>query len=231
MSTLLDPPVEAEFQPIVYPNGTRVHSVFVNERGTQIARKTCTRCDKGFEVRLKQAPRVSNCDDCREWKIPGANGGFVFAVAQVHPILEEILARRDAAARHQNGEDSDIPTGSTYSLAEDIASVLSRPGQPPVGREATVRRLFAIRKRESKVVNTEFVDAMLLAEGRFLHEEPRLKTFPAGKTSAREMVVIKAEDDGVILDDLEIQRRARQLMEDATKEVLQLDGDYDPVAA
>ena len=177
--------------------------------------KTCATCEEPFELREKMAHRVSNCDGCRVYRLPSA-GGWCVATRELGPIVDEIIERRDRTIRKTEVISEGEGTGALERFCEDVARTLG------MQTTAVVRRVYALRRYETRAVNSAFADACFLADGRFIEQED-IRVFPSTLWAAKETEQIEAEDRGETLgkDDLELRARAR--LDWATKEVLALD--------
>ncbi len=187
------------------------------QRTATYVKKACLTCKGVFEVREKMAARQSNCPDCREFRFPSFPGGYCVATAQLAPVIEEIVRRRDAIIRKTELVPEDQGTGVVEALAQDIAATLKQK------REGVYRQIYRVRYQEGRVTSTEFADALLLADGRLIEQED-ITVYPCNLRSAREMEEIAAEDRGEILSKLELDQRAQARFNAALEEVAALAG-------
>lgn len=201
---------------ILLHNGRVSGPVFKNERGTEMTTLTCIDCGGSFAVRLKMAAKIARCDGCKVWTMPGSPTGFNVAVAQLAPVVEEIIEKKDRQLRHEYHLTPGEESGAVDRIASDAAQTLGKT------LEAVVRRIYDIRAGKAKVVNTEFADAILLAGGRMIEDED-IKTFPATIAGAVSMIEIELEEAGLTFTPEEIQQAARARLKQAAEEVLALD--------
>lgn len=173
---------------------------------------TCISCWNDFQLKKSQARQRKRCDDCSTWTFPHSSSGYFVSVAQFAPLFEEVLEERDKQLRHEGKLQDCEASGALYQLAEQVAAQLGHQST------AVVRRMFGIRKREAKVVNTELADAILLAAGRFIEDE-QLKTYPCSLRYAREIIEIETENAGIVLTSAELDEAARVRFHNDQREV------------
>ena len=109
--------------------------------------------------------------------------GTMYDVADVAPIIDSIVRRLDREADHPGGSSGDQPSGGLQRLGTSWAAYSSDEGRTP---ESAVRRLYAIRSRETTRVDAEMVDEILCSQFENISEHD-IPIFPGSKRAGEEM--------------------------------------------
>ena len=184
------------------------------ETGKKLVELFCCTCAKAYWAQAATSQRRKNCDDCKKPTLGATDSGFCYITADLQPYIDDIVDRLDARLRKENGiQEDDTTAGAIEQIVREVSRAMK------MTHEAAARRFYAVRCGERKVTDTEFADAIFLADGRFIDHEEGLKVYPSTKAGALEMATIEAENFGVTLSPASLRERADQLYNEAIEAV------------
>jgi len=126
---------------------------------------------------------------------------YVVPTALLAPLIEAHIGQ----LLDQMPPDTERPNdGWRERLSERVASIRNAT------KESSLRRVYDIQHRKTKIINADFADATCLAFGLHIDHDTNIPTLPGNSNVAKELIEERANALNITLDPETVEKYARQ---------------------